>query len=59
MMDREAMARRGLRLPDDPSRTDPAAVEGAEDKKRDDIWVMNFMSRLTGTLRTMASRKHK
>jgi hypothetical protein len=58
MTDREAMARRGLRLSDDP-RTDPAAAGDAEDHKRDDIWVTNFMSHLTGTLRNMASRKQK
>jgi hypothetical protein len=59
MTDREAMARRGLRLSDDPPRTDPAAAGNAEDHKRDDIWVTNFMSRLTGTLRNIASRKQK
>jgi hypothetical protein len=59
MTDREAMARRGLRPSDHPPQTDPAAAEGAEDNKGDDIWVANFMSRLTGTLRNIANRKQK
>jgi hypothetical protein len=60
MTDRErAVGRRGPRLSDDQPRPDSAAVEGAEDNKRDDIWVTNFMSRLTGTLRNIASRKQK
>jgi hypothetical protein len=52
MTDRErSVARRGPLPSDDRPRTDPAAV--------DDIWVANFMSRLTGTLRNLASRKLK
>jgi hypothetical protein len=34
-------------------------LDSAEDNKRDDIWVANFMSRLTGTLRNIASRRQK
>jgi hypothetical protein len=60
MTDREqAAARRGPLPSDDQPRTDPAAAEGAEDNKRDDVWVANFMSRLTGTMRNIASRKQK
>jgi hypothetical protein len=60
MTDREqAAARRRPLSSDDQPRTDPAAVDNAEDSKRDDIWVANFMSRLTGTLRNIASRKLK
>jgi hypothetical protein len=60
MTDRERSAARRTPLPsDDQPRTDPAAVDDAEDNQRDDIWVANFMSRLTGTLRNIASRKQK
>jgi hypothetical protein len=60
MTDRERSVARRRPLPsDDRPRTDPAAVDNAEDNKRDDIWVANFMSRLTGTLRNIASRKLK
>ena len=60
MTDRErSAARRRPPLSDDQPRTDPAAVDNAEDNNRDDIWVTNFMSRLTGTLRNIASRKQK
>jgi hypothetical protein len=60
MTDRDqSAARRGPLRSDDQPRTDPAAAEGAEDNKRNDIWVANFMSRLTGTLRNMARRKQK
>jgi hypothetical protein len=57
MTDREQAARRGPQLSDDQPRMDSAAVDGAEDNRRDDIWLANFMSRLTGTLRNMTSRK--
>jgi hypothetical protein len=46
-------------LSDDQPRTDPAAVETAENHQQDDIWVTSFVSRLTGTLRDIASRKQK
>jgi hypothetical protein len=60
MTDRkQAAARHRPVRSDDQPRTDPAGVEGAEDNQRDDIWVANFMSRLTGTLRNIASRKQK
>jgi hypothetical protein len=60
MTDRErSAARRRPPLSDDQPRTDPAAADTAEDNQRDDIWVANFMSRLTGTLRNIASRKQK
>jgi hypothetical protein len=60
MMDgkRSVAGRRPL-LSDDAPRTDPAAVGGAENSTRDDIWVTSFVSRLTGTLRDIASRKQK
>jgi hypothetical protein len=60
MTDRKPAAARRRPLPsDDQPRTEPVAAEGAEDNQRDDIWVANFMSRLTGTLRNIASRKQK
>jgi hypothetical protein len=60
MTDRERSAARRRQLPsNDQPRTNPAAVEGAENDKHDDIWLTNFMSRLTGTLRNIASRKPK
>ena len=60
MTDRERSVARRRPLPsDDQPRTDPAAADNAEHNPRDDIWVANFMSRLTGTLRNIASRKQK
>ena len=58
MTDREgSAARRRPQLFNDPPPADPAAA--AEVNTRNDIWVANFMSRLTRALRNMASRKPK
>jgi hypothetical protein len=60
MTDRErSAARRRPQLFNDPPPIDPAAADSAEVNTRNDIWVANFMSRLTRALRNMASRKPK
>jgi hypothetical protein len=60
MTDRDqSAAQRTPLLSDDQPRTDPSAADNAGDNKGEDIWVANFMSRLTGTLRNIANRKQK
>jgi hypothetical protein len=55
----QAAARRRPRLSDDQARTDSAAVDEREDNKSEDIWVVNFISRLAGTLRDIATARGK
>jgi hypothetical protein len=53
----QAIARRGVQLSDDHARTDSAAVDNSEDKKGEDIWVTNFITRLAGTLHDIVTAR--
>jgi hypothetical protein len=55
----QAAARRAPRLSDDQAQTDPGVVDNSHGNKSEDIWVVNFISRLAGTLRDIATARGK